>query len=170
MDPQARLLKETFGIAHMVFNAVTGDMTDEQCAFEVGGTVPRAAAIFAHAVFGEDMVVNQMVRGGETVLERGGFMARTGIAKPSPAITPEFLAMTFDLAGLREYATAVFAETDRFLDSATAAELDREIDTPLGTKMPAGAAMGAFGVVHVSEHAGEISALKGAQGARGLPF
>ncbi len=27
-----------------------------------------------------------------------------------------------------------------------------------------------FGVVHVSEHAGEIAALKGVRGRKGLPF
>ena len=171
MEPRAQVLKSTFDIAHMVFNAVTADLTDSQCAYVLqGGTVPRAAAIVAHAVFGEDVVINRMARGIEPVLQRGGFMQRTGISAEAMGMTPEWLAMDFKIEGLREYAEAVFAETSSFHESATAEMLDRSVDTPLGTKMPAAEAIGAFGIVHVSEHTGEISALIGAQGGKGLPF
>lgn len=171
MDPRAQVLKSTFDIAHMVFNAVTADLTEEQCAYTIlGGTVPNAAAILAHAIYGEDAVVNRMARGIEPILVRGDFMARSGISAEAMGMTPAWLEMDFRLNGLRAYAEAVFAETSAFLQSASSEELDRPVDTPLGTKMPAAEAIGAFGIVHISEHTGEISALKGAQGGRGLPF
>ena len=171
MEPRAAVLHSTFDIAHMVFNAVTADLTDEQCVYELpGGTVPRAAAIFAHAVYGEEVMVNEWARGLEPVLLRGGFMEKAGIAATSAAMTPEWLAMQFNLTGLKEYAAEVFAETSAYLESATAEDMDRMVNTPLGQQMPAANAIGAFGIVHISEHTGEISALKGAQGAKGLPF
>lgn len=171
MEPRAQVLKSTFDIAHMVFNAVTADLTEEQCAYNIaGGTVPNAAAILAHAIYGEDAVVNRMARGMDPVLLRGDFMGRTGINAEAMGMTPEWLAMDFKLDGLLQYAEAVFAETAAFLESATTEMLDRPVDTPLGTKMPAAEAVGAFGIVHISEHTGEISALKGAQGGKGLPF
>ena len=171
MEPRAAVLKSTFDIAHMVFNAVTADLTEEQCAFELpGGMVPRAAAIFAHAVYGEDVMVNEWARGMEPVLVRGGFMEKAGITAPSNAMTPDWLAMNYNVGGLKEYAEAVFAETSTYLESATAGDMELMVNTPLGQQMPAANALGAFGIVHISEHAGEISALKGAQGAKGLPF
>ena len=123
----------------------------------------------AHAIYGEDMIVSQ-ARGTPPVLDSGSWNARTGILDSSPSMTPDWLALTFNVAGLRDYPSAVFARTGEFLELATTADLDRMVPTPLGNEMPVGAFLGAFGIVHVSEHAGEISALKGAQGLKGLPF
>lgn len=169
MEPRAAVLKNAFETVHMVFNAVTADMTDEAARYEApGGTLPNAAAIIAHTLWGEDMVVNAALE-RRTLLESGRF-APTGMASPMNAMTPEFLAQSFDLKALREYADAVFANTSSGLETISAAALDRMLPTPLGTQMDAASFMASFGVVHVGVHTGDISALKGVQGLRGLPF
>jgi hypothetical protein len=60
--------------------------------------------------------------------------------------------------------------TDDFLAVATAADFQREVDSPLGTKVPVSQFLGAFGIVHLGLHSGEIAALKGVHGLKGLPF
>jgi hypothetical protein len=169
MEPRATLLKASFDIAHMVFNAVVADLDDAAATRLIGGNVPAAAPIMAHAIYGEDMIVSQ-ARGAAPLLDSGNWNAKTGILNGSPSMTPDWLALKFSVAGLREYAGAVFARTGEYLELATAAELDKMVPTPLGQEMPVDAFLGAFGIVHVSEHCGEISALKGAQGLQGLPF
>ncbi len=171
MEPRAQVLKSAFDIAHMVLNAVIADLDDQAAAFKVaGGTVPSAGAILAHCLHGEDMMVSQAAGGTKLTLLSEGFQARTGIAVPAPAMTPEWHSQAFNVAGLKEYGAAVFARTNAFLEGASSSDLDRLIDTPLGSKVPAADYLASFGVVHLSEHTGEISALKGAQGGRGLPF
>lgn len=169
MEPRAAVLKNAFDTVHMVYNAVTTDLTNEAARYVVpGGTLPNAAAIIAHTLWGEDMVVNAALE-RPTLLESGRF-APSGMLSPMNAMTPEFLAQSFDLQGLREYADAVFANTASGLETITPAALDRMLPTPLGTEMDAASFMASFGVVHVGVHTGDISALKGAQGLRGLPF
>ena len=170
MEPRAALLKSSFDIAHMVFNAVIADLQPEHGAYRLpGGMVPSATAMMAHALYGEDMMVGQ-ASGTAMLLDADGWAARTGIARPQPAMTPEWLALDFKLEGLKEYAAAVFARTTSFLESAYAAAMDRRVQSPVGGQTTGAELLAGFGVVHLAEHTGEISTLKGAQGAKGLPF
>jgi len=170
MEPRAAVLKASFDVAHMVFHAVTADLTEPVAAYRPpGGTVPAGLSLMAHALFGEDMMVNQQARGEQMVLESAGLTQATGIVNPSPEMTPEWLDSDFKLEGLKEYATVVFAATSAFLESATAEQLDRKVSHPAGERTAAEYLAG-FGVVHLAEHTGELSALKGAQGEKGLPF
>jgi len=170
LDPRVEVLKASFDVAHMVFNGIVGDLAADAVEYSIpGSTVPKLGAIMAHAIYGEDVIVNG-VSGKEIALTRLNLQASTGMVQLSNVMTPEWCQLAFDLEGLKAYAAAVFAETDDFLSRATTAELDRLVPTPLGTEMSGAARMGAFGVVHLMEHAGEISALKGAHGLKGLPF
>jgi hypothetical protein len=63
----------------------------------------------------------------------------------------------------------MYAATDDFLATASDDALDAEVAAG-GGKMPLGRWVGAVGVWHVMSHQGEISAVKGAQGLKGLPF
>lgn len=171
VEPRAAVLKAGFDVAHMVLSSVIGDLDEDDGAFAfVEGTVPPVRAILAHLLVGEDMVVNQMVRGREMVLASGGFGAEAGIVEPLPMMTPEWVATHFNMDGLRAYADGVIAETTAFLEHATAAELDRMVGTPLGTEMTAAEVIVGLALVHVSVHAGELAAIKGAIGKQGLPF
>ena len=170
MEPRATVLKASFDIAHMVFNAVVADLDPAQAEYRLpGDMVPSAAAMIAHAIYGEDMMVG-WASAGPTLMDTDSFAARTGITRPQPAMTPDWLSLKFSLDGLKEYATAVFARTNGYLESATAADLDRRVRSPVGSETSGAELLAGFGVVHIAQHTGEISTLKGAQGLKGLPF
>jgi uncharacterized damage-inducible protein DinB len=73
------------------------------------------------------------------------------------------------LAPIQAYAAAVQAETDAYLASLTDEELRREMPWPFGGTRTVADFL-ALLVVHTVFHAGEVSALKGVQGVRGIAF
>ena len=72
------------------------------------------------------------------------------------------------LGGTRP-AGAVAAATDDFLANATDEELNKEVDSPVG-KQPFITFFANIALTHAAGHWGEIAALKGVQGLKGLPF
>jgi hypothetical protein len=171
MEPRAVVLKASLDVAHFVFNSVVADLDQEMASYRIpGSNLAPGMAIMAHALLGEDVIINKEVRNGELLLIEGGFAQAAGVTDISYSMTPEWIASTFDVDGLRAYAAALFAQTDAFLSSATPEELDRKLPTPIGSEMSAAEMIGAFVVVHLGVHTGEVSALKGAQAKKGLPF
>lgn len=170
MDPRAKLLKTSFETAHMVFNAVVSDLDEETARFILpGGKVPCAATMIAHVLYGQDMMISEFTK-GPLVLDSAGFREKTGITVVDASMSPEWLAQEYKLPGLLEYSTSVFARTLEYLSNGTPAELDFVFTTPFGTEATAAEFIGSMGIVHISEHTGEISTLKGACGKVGLPF
>jgi hypothetical protein len=74
------------------------------------------------------------------------------------------------LPSFREYATAVYAATDAYVSSLGPADLERKVDTGFVGEQTVVFVLGNIVTWHVAEHNGEIGALKGAQGLKGLPF
>jgi hypothetical protein len=77
-----------------------------------------------------------------------------------------------DLSALRSYAKAVYAASGEYLATLSEPMLDTEIDLSnagLG-KRTVGWMLGALVIGHLHNMSGEISTLKGIQGARGYPF
>jgi hypothetical protein len=72
------------------------------------------------------------------------------------------------LAPLLDYLQQVRAATDAYLAGVTPEELDRIVQIA-GQDRPV-AQVFVLLVVHSAAHTGEISALKGVSGAKGLPF
>jgi hypothetical protein len=73
---------------------------------------------------------------------------------------------------LRQYAQAVYKATDDYMAKLKESDLDREVDlTQVGFgKWKLGAFLLTFVMGHARDIMGEISAIKGVQGARGYPF
>lgn len=171
MVPEIAPTKAAFDLSHQLFLGMLGDISPHLATrVFAGSTMSSAAPILAHAVYSEDMMVNQQVRRGTTLLESGDWMAKTGIPMASPMQTPEWCAATYNWFALTEYAAAVFGSTTEYLKSASAADLARPVSTPLGQSVPASEYLATFGVVHVVMHMGEIAAIKGLSGMKGLPF
>ena len=77
-----------------------------------------------------------------------------------------------NLQALRQYAKAVAAETDAWIASLGDADLDRPVDLSgagLGQHTLA-SAIALLVANHLGTETGEISVLKGIQGAKGYPF
>lgn len=158
--------------AHGLLQMVTADLTVEQAAWVPPGIANPIAAQFAHAICAEDAVVQVLFRGGAP-LYVGEWAGRTGVSDPQWSATLEWArTVAIDLPALRDYAAAVAAATAAYLSSLSDADLDRELDlTNVGLgRQTLGWALHALLIGHLNNMAGEISVLKGLQGAKGYPF
>ena len=68
-----------------------------------------------------------------------------------------------DMGAFAEYQEAVWAATARFLDGATDADLEREVQSRTGTES-VGEAISLHMLGHFNGHRGEINTLRGMQG------
>ena len=93
-----------------------------------------------------------------------------GISDPRPGSEFEWAReVKVDLEAARQYANAVYSATDQYLASLEPADLDRKLElSGLGEKSVA-FVLSSFLSSHTSNLTGEISVLKGIQGAKGYP-
>jgi hypothetical protein len=155
-----------------ILDLVMADVTDEQARWLPPGLAHPVGALYAHALLAEDGVVNGMLKGGAPLFATT-WAERAGVTAPQMTLTPEWSrAQQPDLAALREYGQAVAADREAYLDSLSDADLDRSLDlSSVGFGQQTVAfILNALVAGHLNNMAGEISALKGVQGARGYPF
>jgi hypothetical protein len=163
--------RSQLGFWHGTCAAIMGD-----CGDAVNKQVPNASitsigSIYAHMVFAEDAIINGMLQGKPMMYQSDGWEAKTG--SPFPGMPPSLgdWAKTFkmDYPKFQEYANAVFANTDSYLANLSDADLEKKVQTPIGEQTIGWAVTTLLGT-HAPQHAGEIAALKGVQGMKGLPF
>jgi hypothetical protein len=165
-------LKEGIQWAHELLEMVTADVTPEQAHWQPPGIANPLGAIYAHAVLAQDAVVNGMLK-GSAPLFAGDWAGKTGVPNPQFQLDLEWArTLELDLPAFREYAQAVYTATNDYLSSLAADDLSREIDL---TNMGLGQrslswCLNALVISHVNNMIGEISCLKGLQGAKGYPF
>ena len=163
------LMRMQFEQAHNVMEGVVADCDEAALTKVIGGNIGTIGAIYAHAVFDEDGWIAG-VTGNPTLWESGGWGEKTGLGEMSGRQDQEWAqSATYDLATFREYAQAVYAQTDDFFANLSDADVDREIDGFTG-KTTIAQHVGSLGLWHVMSHQGEAAAVKGAQGLKGLPF
>jgi uncharacterized damage-inducible protein DinB len=164
------LLREQFKTIHQFMDMTVADCTPEVAnKKEDSWTISKIGSLYAHVYLDEDMFVQAMGRGGPTLLQSDGWSEKLGISDPSPMQNEVSADYHVDLDVFREYAKAVAAATNDFLANATEEQLTKEVDTPVGKQqfLPF---FSNIGLTHVAGHWGEIAALKGVQGVKGLPF
>ena len=151
-------------------------VTDEVAHFQPAGTANPIAGTYAHLVFSEDMFVHGFLKKDKPLLETT-FKDKTGASEVHPmdwtVAYPIWLrSVKLDVKKFREYAKAVFADSESYVATLTEEDLNKDVD------------MSAFGMPPrkvydfianlISGHAypimGEISVLKGLQGLKGYPF
>ena len=165
-------LRGQLKFAHDTMEQVMGDVSDDLLHKKhQGGTVNCIASMYAHAVTAEDGILNGMVMGRPPIFN-AEWSAKTGVPmKQNPALEADWAAsIKMNLPAFREYARAVYASTDATLAEMDDAAGEAVIDTPFGNKQPRQEFIGNLGVTHMWGHLGEIAALKGVAGAKGLPF
>jgi hypothetical protein len=164
-------VRQQLGFWHGIGGSVLGDCGDSLNKRLDNAKVGSISSIYAHMVFGEDGIVNGMIQGKPTLYQEGGWEAKTGVKQPQGPMQNEewAAAVNMDLATFQDYAKAVFAQTDAFLANLGDADLERKIQGPAGETT-----VGWFVVnilaTHFPQHLGEIAALKGVHGLKGLPF
>ena len=157
---------------HSVLDGVVGECDAEVLGKDLpGATVTSIGSIYAHIVFAEDGIVNGLCQSKPTVYQSAGWQEKVGTPLEwDQALSPDWArGLKLDLATFREYAEAVYANTDAYIANLPDAELERKVQTPIG-EQTVGWALVALLATHLPQHTGEIAALKGVQGLKGLPF
>jgi uncharacterized damage-inducible protein DinB len=144
------------------------DLDENVVHWEPGGTANTIAQLLAHVVSGQDLLVGDRLKGG-TALHTQGWAAKTGIPEDRTLIWDK-TAWRLNLDGFREYHAAVDAQSRGYVESMTPADLEREIAWIRGPERPVTWLFQVIFINHALGHTGEISALKGVQGLKGLPI
>jgi hypothetical protein len=167
---QVAALRTSFQTMHEFLEKTIEGVTAEQVGWQPPGLAHSIGANYGHIVFGEDAVVNAIVRGGAPLMA-SRFAGKTGASEPPP---PNFQwdewarRVEVDLPALREYARAVYASTDEYVASLSDADLSPEVEMGQAGKMPIGRVLTIM-MGNVAWHTGEIACLKGLQGVKGYP-
>ncbi len=168
----ATLLSQQIRSAHEIVEGTVADLTSGQAHWMPAGKAVAAGPLFVHLASGEDLFLNMMT--GRQPLAMGAFAGKTGASEPHPMGGYDEWAqrVKVDLPQLHEYVKAVFKNTEEYVAGLKPEDLDKELDlTSAGMgKMSLGAFITMTAVIHPSNHIGEISCLKGLQGAKGYPF
>ncbi|MBO0794180.1 MAG: DinB family protein, partial [Ktedonobacteraceae bacterium] len=125
-----------------------------------------------HAIASEDLAIHTALQ-GNAPLYASTWAGKTGVSEIQPLTTPEWArSVRVDLPALRQYAQAVHAATDAYLARLSDDDLARVVDlSSLGLgQLTVSYILNRFVLGHVDNMCGEISCLKGLQGARGYPI
>ena len=164
------LLKGQYEQSHRILKGVLADVPSGLMNQREGnGSAGSIGAIYAHIVLSQDNMMARVLD-QPTIYESGGWAEKLGIENPGLFQTPEWSAGVTVNRQLDEYAAEVFAKTEAALGSFTEEDLAKPMEGFGGQPVPAQMLVANIGVIHVNEHAGEIAALKGVHGLKGLGF
>jgi DinB superfamily len=166
------LLREQIQQAHAFLEATMEGVTPEQAHWIPPGVANPLAATYVHAIASEDLAIHQILK-GEAPLYASEWAEKTGISEVQPLTTAEWARRVhIDLPATRRYAQAVHATTDAYLATLTDEDLTKDLDlTGFGLgQMTVAAFLSQVIFGHIDNMCGEISVLKGLQGAKGYPI
>ena len=153
-----------------MLDIATQELDDELINWHPGGTANTIAQLLAHVVSGQDMLVNdKLLVGGGRPLHESGWAEKTGIPLERPLIWQRD-AWRLNLPAFNDYRLAVRDCATRLVDSLSEADLDREASWFRGPPRPVATLLQIVYINHGFGHCGEISAIKGMRGLKGLPF
>jgi hypothetical protein len=162
--------RSQLGFWHGTCGAMMGDCGEALNKQVPGATITSIASVYAHMVFSEDAIINGMLQGKPPMFQSDGWEAKTGVKAIPPSMNVDWAkSLKMDFPKFQEYAKAVFANTDSYLANLSDADLEKKVQTPIGEQTIGWAVTTLLGT-HFPQHAGEIAALKGVQGLKGLPF
>jgi hypothetical protein len=163
--------RETLDLVHQYLEAAIGDCDNETLTKMLpGATVGPISSIYLHAISSEDWAIQELLQGKPKLILTEKWYEKLGIPSPATGQEPDWDKAQISLPAFQDYAKAVYASTDAWLASATDTDLSKEI--PWGPNQTHNAAWILADVVHshLGFHAGEIAALKGVLGLKGLPW
>lgn len=173
-------LREQFRSAHEFLEGTMEGVTHEQGHWQPPGKGLPIGAHYGHVVVLEDFAMGGMLSGGKPLYAslwagKTGFTSLPPLPGPGVSGIPAWdgwaRTLKVDLPGARSYARAVYEATDQFLATLADASLDRPLNLSgvgLGQRT-VGWFLANPCLANINMHCGEISALKGLQGARGYP-
>jgi len=163
-------VREQMDNVHRHVDDVMKDITEEQLNWQPVGTLNPISTIYLHMLTGEDYFVQSVIQGESLCWVAQDWGEKIGVRKPPEQgrSWDEFKTTKLLVAPMLAYQQAVRGNTYRYLDRLTAEELDRSVNFG-GRELPVAEVLMTL-VVHSAGHAGEIAAVKGMQGIKGLPY
>ena len=155
--------------------ATMADVTPNQAHWNAQGRALPIAGQYAHIIVSMDGALHGLLQ-GQPPLAATSWAGKAGFSS-IPPLGPglsweQWAAGPFDLTALRAYAEAVYAATDAYLASLSPEDLSRSLDLSsmgLGERS-VGWMLTTGWIVNANMHCGEISCIKGLQGAQGYPM
>ena len=141
------------------------DMDEAQYNHKPDGNCNSAAKLHAHALSGADFFVTVVLAGKQSKWPE--FASKTGLPENAMEIWGSDATISLDV--MQAYAEAIKGPMLEYVDTLSDEDLDREIDTRFAGTQTIAWVLQLAGS-HTIGHAGEISAVKGTQGLKGLPF
>jgi len=172
-----QLFKDELQNARETFEGTVADVNEEQLHHHPGGKALPLGAVYAHLILSEDMTVQMYLQGKEPLYE-SSWKGKNGVSQPMAAMDENWAtnnekwakSVKINLNQFRDYSKAVYAATDEYLNSLKEEDLEREVNLGSWGKKTVAYMLYAFVIGHMYSLTGEISALKGIQGAKGYPF
>lgn len=162
--------------ARELLEGTMGDVTQEQAVRMPGGKVVSIAANYAHIITSQDFGLHGVLK-GTALLIASTWAGKSGLSSPPPfgpgsTIDEWARDAQIDLKALRDYAHAVYEASDEHFGSMTDEDFSRPMDLSafgFGHQPASFVAVNGW-INNVYLHTGEISCLKGLDGAKGYPF
>lgn len=150
-------------------DAVMDGLTDDQFNLRPPGSANPIRATFVHLIATEDYYINRVLSGKDRIWDQQGWGEKIGLSSPPGTSHPwdEILATRLSLETVLAYARAVREATDAYLQSLTPEELDRPVVLYGRDRIGADVLTRVIG--HSLLHTGDIAAIRGMQGVKGLP-
>ena len=173
-------IREAVRVGHWYLEGTMADVTNEQAHYAPPGRANPLGATYAHLLCSEDMIVNGVLRQAAP-LSASTHASKTGLSEPMPMPgTPDWgdayaawgRRVQVDLPAVKSYGADVYVATDAYLATLSDADLERDLDlSAVGFgQQKLGWMLNLLLINHVGTETGEISVLKGIQGAKGYPF
>ncbi len=168
MDAKTYLTYQFASLRYLVDAALAG-LTHEQLTWIPPGTANSIGLTALHMLATEDKYI-ALLRGKERLWQIQNWNSTFNLAEP-PGFGGDWTVLrhaTLTIEMLLAYQVVVRVETDFYLDALTPEALDFPVK--LFTDHDKAADMLALLISHTLLHAGEIAAIKGVYGVKGLPF
>lgn len=168
MDAKEYIVRQVRWMRRQIDATMLGT-TAEQYRWTPPGELNPIGVVFLHLLVSEDGYIQDVILGKPRLWDREHWKERIGASAPTRGQGWEQArGENHTLEAALEYQNAVRAATDTYLEQLTPEELDRRVMF-IGGERRAADVLASL-VVHGLGHAGEIAALKGMQGVKGLPF
>jgi uncharacterized damage-inducible protein DinB len=168
MNAKTYLLKQFAGTYSLLDSALEG-LAAEQLPWIPPGTANPIGLTIVHALSSEDMFISILCDKAQ-IWQTQGWSKKFNLTEP-PSYGQDWTVYRnakLTVESLLAYRDAVRIETKVYLDVLTAKELDRSVKIFGGNEPVADVLV--LLCEHLQFHAGEIAALKGVYGAKGLSF
>ena len=165
-------LIERFATGNSTLDYTISDLTPEQLHHHVeGSTIGTPASIYFHVAWVQDLVINHMLRCEAPLFDNEGW------AEKLPGIEPHRGPSSIEWAksvridnvdDVKAYAARVRAGTLDYIASLSDDDLAQEVNYFTGPTKQVNVLTGL--IWETANHTGEIAALPGLAGLKGLPF